>query len=407
MRLLLTALALVLISLVGSRVGFRSRRASIAVRLFFSSGSHFVLIGFLLGPHAAGLVTPELIGKLSPFVALGLGWIGLLFGLQFDRGVLRAFRRGEHVAAAGQAVIAWIVLAVGLWGGFVLIGRADAGFPAAAIAAAAAGCVASPTGAVVVFGSTRVRGPMSRLVSLATSLDGAIGIVTLAFLYAFVHAPASPATLELGPARWILVPVLVALLAGWLFLSLSREKPPGDELVLFLLGLALVLAGTSLSIAASTLFTAALAGAFLANLSPMRRRVMTAVATWEKPVHVLFLTLAGTMLSFESWWTAVVLVAYLALRTAGKLLGGMLARPLLPGRPANGRLGAALLSQGGVSIAIAVSALLVLGNRYPESASVPAFFDAVVLGVVAFEVVGPPVMRRVLARAGELEPDPA
>jgi len=405
-RLLLTALALVLISLVGSRLAFRSRRGSVAVRLFTSSGSHFVLAGFLLGPHASGLVTPELIRELAPFVALGLGWIGLLFGLQFDRRVLRAFRRGEHVAAAGQAVIAWAVLAVGLGAAAALAGRGDPGHLAAAAAAAAAGCVASPTGAAVVFGAARVRGPMSRLVSLGTSLDGAVGIVALALLYAAVHGPAIPARIELGPARWLAVPLLAALLGGWLFLSLTREKPPADEIVLFLLGLALLLAGTSLSIGVSPLFTAALAGAFLANLSPLRRRVMTSVATWEKPVHVLFLTLAGAMLSLRTWWILVPFGAYVALRTVGKLVGGLLARPLLRGRPASGLYGAALLSQGGVSIAIAVSALLVLGARFPESPAVPAFFDAVVLGVVAFELVGPPVMRRVLGRAGEVETDP-
>lgn len=405
MRLLLTALALVLISLAGSRLAFRSRRASVAVRLFTSSGSQFVLAGFVLGPHVAGLVTPELVAELAPFVALGLGWIGLLFGLQFDRRVLRAFRRGEHIAAAGQAIVAWLVLAGGLAALTGLAGAGDPGVLAAAAAAPAAGCASSPTGAAVVFGAARVRGPLSRLVSLGTSLDGGVGIVALALLYAVVHVPAASATVELGPARWLAVPLLAALLAGWLFLSLTREKPPADELVLFLLGLALVLAGMSLSIGASPLFTAALAGAFLANLSPLRRRVTTAVATWEKPVHVLFLTLAGTMLSLRTWWVLVPFAAYLALRTAGKLAGGLLARPLLRGRPASGRYGAALLSQGGLSIAIAVSALLVLGARYPGSRAVPVFFDAVVLGVVAFELAGPPVMRRVLARAGEVEPD--
>ncbi len=404
MRLLLTALALVLISLVGSRLAFRSRRASVAVRLFTSSGSHFVLAGFLLGPHAAGLVTRELIRELAPFVALGLGWIGLLFGLQFDRRVLRAFGRGEHVAAVGQAVIAWATLAGGLGAAAALAAPADPGLLAAAAGAAAAGCAASPTGAAVVFGAARVRGPMSRLVSLGTSLDGAVGIVALALLYAVVHVPASPARVELGAARWLAVPLLTALLGGWLFLSLTREKPPADEIVLFLLGLALMLAGTSLAIGASPLFTAVLAGAFLANLSPLRRRVTASVARWEKPVHVLFLTLAGTMLSLRTWWVLVPWAGYVALRTAGKIAGGLLARPLLRGRPASGLYGAALLSQGGVSIAIAVSALLVLGARFPESSAIPALFDAVVLGVVFFELLGPPVMRRVLDRAGEVEP---
>lgn len=402
MRLLLTALAFVLLSLLGSRLGFRSRRASLGIRLFVSAGSQYVLIGFLLGPLGAGLVTPGLTDSLAPFIALGLAWIGFLFGLQFDRHTLRSFDRSEHALVIGESLIAWIVIAVGLVGLLMAFGLNDPAWHAAAGAAAAAGCASSPTGAAIVFGSARVSGPLARLATLATSVDGVTGILLLAFLYAIVHPLAPAGIVDIGPARWIVVPVLLALLFGWMFLSLSREKPPAEEFVLFLLAVALILAGTSLSIAASALFTSWLTGAFIANLSPLRRRIYSALARWEKPIHVLFLLLAGSLLSFRSWHVPLFLAGYVILRIFGKLAGGTLARSVLGPTPGAVRFGATLWSQGGLSIAIAMSAFLVLGARFPESAAVPAFFDAVILGIMVFEVLGPVALRRVLAGVGEI-----
>jgi len=401
-RLLLTVLALALLSLVGSRLGFGSRRASLGIRLFVSAGSHYVLLGLLLGPHGAGLVTRGVTDSLAPFIALGLGWIGLLFGLQFDRQTLKAFTRREHAIVVGQSIVTWTLVAAGLVGILLLAGRREASSLAAVCAAAAAGCASSPTGAAVVFGSARVSGPYSRLATLATSLDGATGIVFLAIVYAAVHPPAPVGLVDLGPVRWIVVPILLALLFGWLFLSLSREKPPPDEFMLFLLAVALILAGTSLSMAASALFTSWLTGVFIANLSPLRKRVYTALARWEKPVHVLFLLLAGTLLSLSSWYVGLFLAAYLVLRMIGKLLGGQLARPLLEPMSGSERFGATLLSQGGVSIAIAMSALLLLRATFPGSQVVPALFDATILGIILFEIIGPVMMRRVLASVGEI-----
>jgi len=401
-RLLLTVLALVLVSLLGARFGFRSQRASLGFRLFVSSGSHFVLIGFLLGPHVAGLITATVTDSLAPFVALGLGWIGLLFGLQFDRSDLRTFRRAEHALVAGQALVTSAVLAGGLVVMLMLTGQDDTGSLAAACAAAAAGCASSPTGTAVVFGSARVSGPISRLASLVTSLDGAVGIALLAAVYAIAHPGVAAPLLDIGPLRWILAPVLLALLFGWLFLSLSREKPPVEEFMLFLLALALILAGTSLSLASSALFAAWLTGVFIANLSPLRKRVYAVLSTWEKPVHVLFLLVAGALLSFRSWQVIPLAFAYAALRTVGKLMGGALARPLIRPGSLTVPFGSTLLSQGGVSIAIAMSALLVIGSEFPDAVAVNLIFDAVILGIISFELVGPVILRDALDRAGEL-----
>jgi hypothetical protein len=49
-----------------------------------------------------------------------------------------------------------------------------------------------------------------------------------------------------------------------------------------------------------------------------------------------------------------------------------------------------------------MSALLVLGAEFPGADAVPVIFDAVVVGIIIFEVAGPVILRRALNRAGEL-----
>lgn len=402
MKTLLAALALTVLSLVGARLAFPARQSSVGVRLFLSSGSHFVVFGFLLGPRVSGLLTGEVLSGLAAFVALGLGWIGLLFGLQFDRGTLKTFERAELAMVAVEAVTSWFVLVV--LGGLALFaaGMWSSSVAPFLLAAAAAGCVSSPTGAAVVFGATRVRGPVSRLSSLCTSLDGVIGLLALAGVFAVYHPFHISGALDVGPLRWILTPVLLALIFGWLFYSLTRDRVAPQEFVLFLLGLALVLGGANLVMGTSALFAAALTGILIARMSPIRRRTFAALVAWEKPVHVLFLLLAGSLLSLSNWAVPLLLVLFLAFRIIGKSAGGLPARRLNQDDSFDNQFGLALISQGGLSIAIAVSALLTLGTTIDNPLAAAVMFDVVVLAVMANELIGPPLLRRVLAAGGEL-----
>ena len=402
MKTLLAALALTVLSLVGARLAFPARRSSVGVRLFLSSGSHFVVFGFLLGPRVTGLLTDEVLSGLAAFIALGLGWIGMTFGLQFDRGTLKTFKRSELALVATEGIVSWMVLA-GL-GALALVAAGMWTNSAAPflLAAAAAGCASSPTGAAVVFGSTRVSGPVSRLSSLCTSLDGAVGLLALAGVFAYYHPMQASGILDIGRLRWILAPVLLALILGWLFYSLTRDRFGPQEFVLFLLGLALVLGGSNLAMGTSALFAAALTGILIARMSPIRRRTFAALVAWEKPVHVLFLLLAGSLLSLSDWAVPLLLALFVVFRMAGKMAGGLSASRLLGSSSSTSPFGLALVSQGGLSIAIAVSALLTLGITLDEPLAAGIMFDVVVLAVMANELIGPALLRRVLASSGEL-----
>jgi hypothetical protein len=407
---LLAALALATVSLVGSRIAFPARRSTVGLRTFLSAGSHFIVFGFLLGPQVTGLLTPEVLRIFSPFIALGLGWIGLLIGLQFDVETLRTFERRELRAAFGQAAVTFVVLALGGWLILELARPGAISLLPFVLAAAAAGCVSSPTGAAIVFGSTRVQGPESRLATLMNSLDAGVGLFALAAVFAAFHPPVPAALLDIGPFRWLVIPILLSLVFGWIFYSLTRDRGASEEFILFLLGIALILAGSNLILGTSALFAAALTGAVIANVTPIRRRTYPVLVAWEKPVHVLFLLLAGSLLRLSDWRILPLLAGFLALRFAGKMLGGVWAGGALPSRtagspPASG-FGLTLMSQGGVSIAIAVSALLTFRGTLALPWAAALMFDVVVLGTMMYELAGPAMLGRRLDAAGEMRPDP-
>jgi len=402
---LVAVLSLALVALLGARFGFRREGAPRELRLFLASGSHYLLIGFLLGPAAAGLLTPEILDGLSPLVALGLGWVGLLFGLQFDRASLERFGLTEHLAATLQAVLAFAVLAVGGWLLLRLTGTEGALGWALVGAAAAAGCASTPTGLAILTDRTVTGGPPFRLLSLATSLDAGVGFLALAAVLAVFHPPSLFADVPLAPARWLGLTVLLGVFFGWFFVALTREHTDAEEFVLFLIGLALLAAGSHAYFSVSALLGCAVTGAVVANAAPARARAYDVLSSWEQPVHVVFLVISGALLRFTGWELVPLVGAYVALRALGKMAGGWVAARALPEpRP---DFGAGLLAQGGLSVAMAVSVHQLASHAYPGSPLPDLFFATVVLGVAAWELAGPPLLRRVLGgspgETGEVE----
>lgn len=124
---------------------------------------------------------------------------------------------------------------------------------------------------------------------------------------------------------------------------------------------------------------------------------------WETPLHIIFLLLAGSLLPVPDLKVVALVAVYVVARAAAKGAGGAIAGWPLRGGAGARTFGLGLLSQGGVSIAIAVSVYLTLFAVPAARVSVETFFAAVVLGTVANEIIGPHALVQVLARAGETQ----
>ena len=408
---LLATLVLILLALLGARFSFSTERVPAGPRLLFRTGTHFLLLGFLLGPSGLELFSRSALDGLFPLLGLGLGWIGLLFGLQLDRPILRRFPRPFYVLAIGQSVLTLLIVGGVALAALRLAGVGGDAAVALALGAAATASVSTPAGIAMVSSNFLVRGNVRLFLFFAASFDGIVGIVAIHFVYAYLHgSPVLVGPDELGLLFWSLMGVGLGLLCGIVFLWLIRLRPAREELVLYLLGLSALAAGSALQLQLSPLFVSMVLGTVVAQMAPPdeRARVYQALSQWEKPIYVVLLLLTGALLRFPTWWIAPLTLGYVLVRGIAKVAGSAalvtLARP--PFSPPR-RMGLGLVPQGGLALAMALSLELTLGRTDVLVAgwsAVDLLFAMLVIGVVLSELVGPMFTIQVLRRAGEISP---
>lgn len=408
MNPLVATLALILLALLGSRFSFSTERIRLGPRLLFRTGIHFLALGFILGPAAVGLLTPDATGALFPFLALGLGWVGFHFGLQFDGALLKQFSVFHHLAAFLQALIS-----LGVFLGLATLLVRGAGFHEEVpfpllLGAAAAASVSAPAGIAMVSSNFMVKGPVRDLLFFIASIDAVVGIVALQVTYA-LYRPVGSIPVFGGVDQLVLVGVAAGMgvVVGIVFVWLVRRRPATEELVLFVLGICAFAAGAALQWGLSPLFVSLVMGAVVANLHPDSTRVFRLLERWEKPVYLSFLLLAGALLGTPTLLILGLAVGYAVLRAFAKGVGAAAVAVVLPFPFAvPRRLGLGLLSQGGISLAMAVSGVLMYAELEVGGAGAEAeLFTLIVVGVMLSELVGPFLAHKILRRAGELSPD--
>ncbi|MFH1765321.1 MAG: cation:proton antiporter, partial [Gemmatimonadota bacterium] len=306
-----STLILILLALVGARFSFSTLQVPPGPRLVFRTGTHFLFLGFILGPNLLSLLTQEAVQQLVPLLGMGLGWIGFLFGLQLDRRNLRQFPPVFFLLAIGQAILVFFLfLAVG-W--IVLLGAGQAGRTPQLLlmGAAATACISAPAGIALISTNYMVRGKVRDLLFFVASVDALVGIGALQVIYALFPPLDLGVGLPLLPRlAWVVAALGLGVICGILFIWLTRPRPGGEEMVLFLLGIAAFASGAALQLQLSPLFVSVTMGAVVANLSADPHRVFRVLQNWEKPIYVVFLMLAGALLNFSTLWILALAGGY-------------------------------------------------------------------------------------------------
>ena len=107
MKILIAVVVLTALALAGSRRSPVHDRLPFAAQMIFT-GSEFIVIGLLLGSGFLGLIDEGTLDRLRPFVCVVLGWIGFLFGLQFDRRTMSHLPRGFVLISVSVGLITMI-----------------------------------------------------------------------------------------------------------------------------------------------------------------------------------------------------------------------------------------------------------------------------------------------------------
>lgn len=365
------------------------------------SGAEYLGLGLLAGPYGLGVISPEAISDLTPFLHAGSAWLLMLTGLTFGASGSRGSRLWGAFSSFLFAIVTLSLLYFSVrW---VALRWTHLSPSEAHLLALSTGAVGMETTRIAVRWVVErylASGPLcSKILTLADS-DELPSLLLLSVL--FVHLPLPEQVTPLSPPFWVPITLALGTSLGILCALLIRHSVGRKEeiTISLLTGATLLAMGIATRLGLSGLTATFVLGLVTAWACPDRVKIRSILARTEQPVLLPVLLCAGAMLVFPSDTGGWLLIgAALLARVLGKTLSGLYLFATPSGRKAGPLLGLGLLSTGAVTISLALSIHLRVGGEVGEKVLCIAFFMTA-LG----EWIGPTYLRLALLRAGECTP---
>lgn len=391
---LLLLIALLVVVMAGSGLGFGRRQLPAPIRLLFQTGTIFILVGWAIGPEGCNVMTEGILRQLGPVLYIALGWIGFLYGSHFEWRRVRQFAGRSYGAAFSEAFLCLVVVSGVAWLFLPYLheGELATGLRLAEslmLGVCAAGT--APAGIYLLSTERRMSRPNFQLLQFVSSVDDLPALALLGMVCVPLH-PEATAFGIWGYLLWFALSVCFGVIVGvamhWVF-------PRGYDVrhsSLVLLALVSLASGAAAALKLSPLLICVLSGIVFANLSTRKENAYGLLVKGEHSLYVVFLLLAGMMFDFqwEHFWLLVP--AFVLLRGLAKMAGGWLCRRILGSDPEVSKaIGVGLLFQGGMTLAIVVS----LEHAYKELSAYVT--TTIVLSVLVNELITPIIAGKVLA----------
>jgi hypothetical protein len=322
----------------------------------------WLVVGLLLGPYGAGVLSAEVTAHLDAAVSVALGTLGVFIGLAV---VPRAAGAMRLLAAAIVESSLTAALVGGAIGALILRWGLPIANPLAAALTMGAAAAASSAGAAD-------EGRSVDAMRIA-DLDDLLPIVIAAAVCGFAAQP------PVGAAAGLFLSIGLGLAMGAVGWMLFERTPEDAERGVFVIGV-LALVGGAAAYAGVSPLAAGVAAGLLWRRAPGRADAIVSadLRRIHHPLVVLLMVVAGAQVRVTP--AAMFLFApFVVFRLSGKVLGGFAASRLAP--VSGSMLGAHLVSPGVMAIAIAINV-----QQVAPTANA-ALLSAVCAGTLAFELI--------------------
>jgi trehalose 6-phosphate synthase len=369
--------------------------------------SGYLLFGVLIGPYLGNVITGPMAGQLQTINGIATALIAFIAGLtlNFERigrrisGITRMLAATLGISMVGLFAITWLAWA------WLPVAPDATGLPKIAMAALVVIIVISfsPTMTAAVISETGARGRLSDLVLAMVVLADIVVLVLFSLAMQLARVALSEGA---GPNVSIFVQLAWEIggaaafgcLAGALFALYLRYV--AREVTLVLLGVCALLSQVGAAQRFEPLVAAVAAGLVIQNVAvPQGDALKVAIQRGALPVLVVFFVSVGTSLRLDALMaTGFVSIALVAVRLALIRLGvavGLRASGI--DRQNGAYVWTGLISQAGITVGLAS----VLAAEFPTWGSQ---VQMLLIALIAIdELVGPPLFRIGLSRAGEID----
>ena len=378
--------ALLLVGLAADEIGRRTSLPRVTL---------LILFGLAVGPSGFDLL-PQAFQDWYEFLAsVALTMVAFLLGGRLSLPELRS--HGKTILAVSLVVVVLTAILVGL-------GLMAVGTPVIlALLLAGIATATAPAATQDVVRQERAKGPFTETLLGIVAVDDAWGLIAFSLLLVVARSiNGDGGAVILEQSLWELGGALVVGAAvGLPAAYLTGRLKPGEPMQSEALGVVFLCAGLAVWLGASFLLAGMVAGMIVANLAEHHRRPFHEIEHIEWPFMVLFFVLAGASLKLEALDVIGPLcIAYVVLRTLGRIMGGWLGG-FLGGAPTVHRrwIGLALVPQAGVALGMA----LVGAQYFPDLAE--TLLAVTISSAIIFEVFGPILTLLALRKVGEADSD--
>lgn len=353
-----------------------------------------ILTGIALGPHGVNAINGNERDWFPMIADITLLIIGYLLGARLTKNYLSRYAKGVFVAAFVITTLTCVVVAAGL----LLLGFSlEVALVLAAVAAAT-----DPAATLDVLKERRHRGHFGLVLEGIVAMDDILALFAFSFMLAALglitssgegfYTPLLHMLWEIGGAA------LLGLGLGGLTAFLLDKTPKGHPVIVESLGFIFFCGGIALLMEVSFLLAAMVMGVVVVNRADKTYDHLHEIEYIEQPFLVLFFIMAGATLNLDHALNLGLLgAAFVALRVAGRVVGGSLVPLRFIDRRERPWLGLALLPQAGVAMGMA----LVASSAYPgiQNTVLPVAITATVI----FELAGPLLTNYALTRVENIK----
>lgn len=373
-----------------------------------TAGFPFVALGAIASLPSIGILNDEVIALLRPILHFGLGWVGFIIGAQLDIRVLDRVPKGTAylilvealgpfgitAAACGILMVSFNVAGMSLsdgatWRDMILLGTAAAMTAPRKFRGFANRTWHEGRGVDVLLGQ----------------LDELVGVIGLLFITAYFREGDGASTWHLPNTAWVFVSLGLGVAIGILIFAMIRVPASNAEFLAVVIGAIAFASGLAGYLHLSPIVICFIAGALVTNFpNDQRDSVFRILNHLERPVHLLFLMIAGAVWTISDWRGWALVPLFVAGRVIGKWTGVVASKTalgsLLPSSFADQRSLVTPLS--GLSIALVISL-----QGYYKDAGLPWIITAVIGGAIVAEFLVSRTKDPAVPQAGRAATQPA
>ncbi len=356
----------------------------------------YLLTGILIGPSVLHLVSAEVVAGLSLINDIALGLIMFAIGGVFEI---------HHIQAVGKKIL-WLTIGQSIGvivlttGGLMLFGM-DA---SPAILLGTIAIATAPAAPLLVMREYDAKGDFTDTLITIVATSNIVCILAFQLAFSIVQMTTSGSGILyalLAPVYELGGSLIIGFGLGWIISKWEQRIDDQAELLMIIVAGILTVTGLANTFNLQPLFAALIMGAVTTNLSLMHRLVYIEMRQIEQPLYIAFFVIAGASLHLDLLPAiGIAGIVYLVSRVAGKIIGvWVFARWHNMTTNIRRHLGLGMIVQAGVAIGL----VDIINRTNPNLGHIVT--PIILATVLIYETIGPPVIRYLLIKAGDVDPD--